>query len=233
LLVGQKNSGKSHTCASIAKKLNISKWVVFCGTKKAADFWATKFESSVCVKGFDAEGEAYLKKLIRYQQKKIHSYKIFNRKLHDRNLPENKKVSSLGIIFDEIPLNRAFRDVFEDLIPNARCYLISIISCCQSPKQVPPAVLSNTDYLFLMDNTEETCKLLFEEYVDAPETFRDFLEILRAVTENKDALGGKYFYSLVYDNVVKSTKIEDVFKVFRNEDKCTIDDIKLGSLFVL
>jgi len=224
LLVGKRFSGKSYTGVSIAEKFPVHRWAAFCGTKDTEDFWAAKFDSSASVRGPDAEGKAYLVKLIRYQQRKSRLYE----KVLKLPFPDCFK---LGLIFDDITSKREFRkgELLEDLFTNGRHYRTIIIISCQYLKQLPPAVRTNTDYMFLMHNTKRTCKILYEEYVEEPETFAAFLELLRSVTGQRDELGKDLFNSLVYDNVVKSSKIEDMFKVYRNEGKPIIDQMKLGS----
>ena len=224
LLVGKRFSGKSYTSVSIAHKFKTPRWAAFCGTKDTEDFWTEKFESSASVRGPDERGKHYLIKLIKYQQRKS--------RLYSKVLKEPFPLQyQIGLIFDDVTAKREFRkgEMLEDLFSNGRHYHAVIIISCQYLKQLPPAVRLNTDYMFLMHNTKRTCKVLYEDYVENPETFAGFLDLLRTVTGQTDAAGKDLFNSLVYDNVVKSAKLNEMFKIYRNEGLKAINEMKIGS----
>jgi len=224
LLVGKRFSGKSYTSVSIAEKFKVPRFCAFCGTKDTEDFWAEKFESSASVRGPDDAGKSYLITVIKYQQRKARLYK----KVLKKPFPMQYMI---GMIFDDITSKREFRkgEMLEDLFSNGRHYKAVIIISCQYLKQLPPAVRTNADYMFLMHNTKRTCKVLYEDYVEEPSTFGEFLQLLRSVTGQTDDLGNNLFNSLVYDNSTTSSKLEDMFKVYRNEGEAAIDNMKLGS----
>ena len=224
LLVGKRFSGKSYTSVSIAEKFKVPRFCAFCGTKDTEDFWAEKFESSASVRGPDEAGKAYLITVIKYQQRKARLYK----KVLKLPFPNQYMI---GMIFDDVTSKREFRkgEILEDLFSNGRHYKAVIIISCQYLKQLPPAVRTNADYMFLMHNTKRTCKVLYEDYVEEPSTFGEFLQLLRSVTGQTDDKGNNLFNSLVYDNSTTSSKLEDMFKVYRNEGEAVIDNMKLGS----
>jgi len=224
LLVGKRFSGKSYTSVSIAQKFKVPRFCAFCGTKDTEDFWAEKFESSASVRGPDEAGKAYLITVIKYQQRKARLYK----KVLKLPFPVQYMI---GMIFDDVTSKREFRkgEILEDLFSNGRHYKAVIIISCQYLKQLPPAVRTNADYMFLMHNTKRTCKVLYEDYVEEPSTFGEFLQLLRSVTGQTDDKGQNLFNSLVYDNSTTSSKLEDMFKVYRNEGETVIDNMVLGS----
>jgi len=223
LLVGKRFSGKSYTSVSVADKFQVPRWAAWCGTKDTEDFWAEKFESSASVKGPDEAGKSYLIKLIRYQQRKGRLYK----KVLKLPFPSEY---TIGMIFDDVTSKRKFRrgEILEDLFSNGRHYHAVIIISCQYLKQLPPAVRLNTDYLFMMHNTKRTIKVLYEDYVEEPDEFNMFLDLMRSVTGQRNDTGEDMFNSLVYDNVVKTSRLDEMFKVYRNEGADIIDNMKLG-----
>jgi hypothetical protein len=64
--------------------------------------------------------------------------------------------------------------------------------------------------------------------VEEPDEFGMFLDIMRSVTGQKNAKGEDIYNALVYDNVRKTQKLNEVFKIYRNEGEKYIEDIKLG-----
>lgn len=223
LLVGKRFSGKSYTSVSIAAKFDVPRWAAWCGTKDTEDFWAERFESNATVKGPDEKGKSYLINVIRYQQRKGRLYKKILKQPFPRKF-------TVGLIFDDVTAKRQFRkgEILEDLFSNGRHYHAVIIISAQYLKQLPPAVRLNTDYMFMMHNTKRTIKVLYEDYVEEPDEFGMFLDLIRSVTGQKDPQGNDLYNALVYDNVKKTQKLEEIFKIYRNEGEKYLDDIKLG-----
>ena len=223
LLVGKRFSGKSYTGVSVASKFDVPRWAAWCGTKDTEDFWAEKFESNATVKGPDEEGKTYLLKIIRYQQRKVRLYK----KVLKQPFP---KQFTIGLIFDDVTSKRQFRkgEILEDLFSNGRHYNAVILISAQYLKQLPPAVRLNTDYMFMMHNTKRTIKVLYEDYVEEPDEFTMFLDLIRYVTGQKDDQGKDMYNALVYDNVKKTSKLDEIFTVYRNENEKYLDSVKLG-----
>lgn len=225
LLVGKRFSGKSYTSVSIAAKFDVPRWAAWCGTKDTEDFWAERFESNATVKGPDEKGKSYLINIIRYQQRKGRLYKRI------LNQPFPRKFV-VGLIFDDVTAKRQFRkgEILEDLFSNGRHYHAVIIISAQYLKQLPPAVRLNTDYMFMMHNTKRTIKVLYEDYVEEPDEFGMFLDLIRSVTGQKDAQGNDIYNALVYDNVKKTQKLDEIFKIYRNEGDKYLNNIKLGDV---
>lgn len=223
LLVGKRFSGKSYTSVSIAAKFDVPRWAAWCGTKDTEDFWAERFESNATVKGPDEHGRTYLNHVIKYQQRKGRLYKKILKQPFPRKF-------TMGLIFDDVTAKRQFRkgEILEDLFSNGRHYHLVIIISAQYLKQLPPAVRLNTDYMFITHNTKRTLKIMYEEYVEAPDEFGMFLDLVRSVTGQRDDQGKDLYNALVYDNVIKSQKLEDVFRIYRNEGEKYLDNVKIG-----
>ncbi len=224
LLVGKRFSGKSYTSVSIADKFPVDRWCAWCGTKDTRDFWADKFGSSATVRGPDEAGLKYLIDVKRDQERRVSEYKNIRREPFPANL-------RVGMIFDDCTAERVFRkgQELEDLFANGRHYETVIIISCQYLKQLPPPVRSNADYIFMMHNTKATCKMLHESYVENPDSFEGFLDLIRSVTGQKDENGNELYNGLVYDNVVKTSKLDEMFKVYRSEGKEIISQMRIGS----
>lgn len=225
LLVGKRFSGKSYTSVSIASKFDVPRWAAWCGTKDTEDFWAERFESSATVKGPDEKGKSYLINVIRYQERKGRLYKKILRQPFPRKF-------TVGLIFDDVTAKREFRkgEILEDLFSNGRHYHAVIIISAQYLKQLPPAVRLNTDYMLMMHNTKRTIKVLYEDYVEEPDEFGMFLDLIRSVTGQTDAQGNDLYNALVYDNVKKTQKLDEIFKIYRNEGETYLNNVKLGDV---
>jgi hypothetical protein len=223
LLVGKRFAGKSTMSVAIAQQYAAFRWAAWCGTKDTMDYWGEKFESSATVWGPDDAGKVALLRIIQYQERKVRLYKKILKK------PFPKKYT-LGLIFDDVTSKRKFRkgEILEDLFSNGRHYKSIIIISCQYIKQLPPAVRTNTDYLFMLHNTKRTCKILYEEYVENPDEFSMFLDMLRTVTSMCDEKGQDMYSSLVYNNCVKTNRLDEMFQVYRHTVGFNADEVLLG-----
>lgn len=224
LLVGKRHSGKSWTSVCIASQYpHVPRWCAWCGTKETEYYWADRFGSHATVKGPDDTGKAYLIRVIKYQQRKVCLYK----KVLKEPFPPKY---GIGLIFDDVTSNRKFRkgEILEDLFSNGRHYKAVIIISCQYLKQLPPAVRLNTDYLFMMHNSKQVIKILYEEYIEEPEQFHMFHTLLKGVTSQKDSAGKDLFNALVFDNAKKASSLEEMFKVHRTPDNFDPKSIMLG-----
>jgi hypothetical protein len=224
LLVGKRMSGKSNASVAIAEMYNMCRWAAWCGTKDTEDFWADRFGSKASVFAPDDKGISKLLELLQYQERKIRLYKrIIKKPLPDRY--------SIGLVFDDVTAKRKFRkgEILEDLFSNGRHYHAVIIISCQYIKQLPPAVRGNTDYLFMLHNTKRTCKILHEEYVNNPEDYSMFLDLLRVVTSEKYENGNDKYNALVFNNCTKSENLEVVFQIFHTRPDFDPENVHLGS----
>ena len=224
LLVGKRFTGKSTTSVALANLFtHVHRWAAWCGTKETEDYWSERFGSSACVWGADEAGVESLRRLVAYQQRKVRLYS----KILKKPLPPQY---SIGMIFDDVTSCRAFRkgELLEDLFSNGRHYKAVIIISCQYPKQLPPAVRTNTDYLFMLHNTKRTSKILFEEYVENPDDFGMFTELLRKVTGQR-VRNKPLFNALVYNNCVKTNRLDEMFHVFRHTEGFRPEQVELGS----
>lgn len=227
LLVGKRFSGKSTTGAALANMYNFDRWVAWCGTKETQEYWGNLFGSKATVYGTDSKGMCALSRIVQFQQDKIMEYKLQN-----RTLPHKY---SIGMIFDDVTADREFRKskVLEDLFANGRHYKAMILISCQYIKQLPPPVRSNADYIFILHNTKSTLKLLYSEYVESPETYDLFCQLVRQVTERKDIHNQPMYMSLVFNNCTRGASSENTitssFMIFRHESGFSVSNIQLGS----
>lgn len=224
LLVGKRFTGKSTTSVALASMFtHVHRWAAWCGTKETEDYWGERFGSSACVWGPDERGVDALKRIIGYQQQKVRLYG----KCLKTPFPEKY---AIGLVFDDVTSCRIFRkgEILEDLFSNGRHYKAVIIISCQYPKQLPPAVRTNTDYVVMMHNTKRTCQILFEEFVENPDNFDSFLGLLHSVT-GQTHKGRPLYSSLVYNNCVKTNRLDEMFSVFRHTPGFRVDSVHLGS----
>jgi hypothetical protein len=224
LLVGKRMAGKSNTSVAIAEMYNVGRWAAWCGTKDTEDFWADRFGSHGSVFAPDDRGVGKLLELLEYQQRKIRLYKrIIKKPLPDRY--------SIGLVFDDVTAKRKFRkgEILEDLFSNGRHYHAVIIISCQYIKQLPPAVRTNADYIFMLHNSKRTCKILHDEYVTVPEDYSMFLELLRIVTSEKYENGKDKYSSLVFNNCTKSENLEDLYQIYTSKPDFDPEHVHLGS----
>jgi hypothetical protein len=223
LLVGKRFSGKSTTSVAIARQFDAHRWAAWCGTKDTEDYWAERFGSSATVWGPDEVGKVALLRIIQYQERKVRLYK----KILKKPFPAKY---TIGLVFDDVTSKRQFRrgEILEDLFSNGRHYKAVIIISCQYIKQLPPAVRTNTDYLFMLHNTKRTCRILYEEYVENPDEFTMFLELLRTVTSQTDASGKDMYNSLVYNGCIKTYKLDEMFQVYRHTQDFNAETVDLG-----
>ena len=223
LLVGKRFAGKSTASVAIANQYNAPRWAAWAGTKDTGDYWGERFGSSATVWGPDEKGKIALLRIIQFQERKVRLYKKIIKK-------EFPKTFTIGLVFDDVTSKRQFRrgEILEDLFSNGRHYKSIIIISCQYIKQLPPAVRTNTDYLFMLHNTKRTCKILYEEYVENPDEFAMFLNLLRIVTSQVDSSGKDMYNALVYNNCIKTYKLDEMFQVFRHTENFTINDVDLG-----
>lgn len=222
LLVGKRAAGKSTAAVSIAAKYGVPRWAAWCGTKETEAYWAKVFGSSASVWGTDDRGMYALDRIVAFQQDKV----TFHTQVKKEDMPAKY---TIGLIFDDVTGKREFRRhaILEELFSNGRHFKCVIIISCQYPKQLPPAVRMNSDYIFMMHNNKRTCRILHEEYVENPENFNTFISLLKAVTNQKSKEGRDLYNALVYNNCVKTHKLEEMFFIFRSHENPL--ELKLGS----
>jgi hypothetical protein len=224
LLVGKQFSGKSAKMVSIAQMYNAPRWEIWCGTKDTEEYWTRKFESSANIHKPDNNGRKALEKLILFQQRKVRYYS----KVLKKKMPEKY---TLGLVFDNVFESQEFKksEILEDLFSNGRHYKTIILISCNNVKQLPPAVRLNSDYIFILQNSKATLKILHDEYVENPEEFGMFLDLVRTVTSQVDENGKDMYNALIYKNCVKTNKLDGMFKIHRSIENFDPDKVILGS----
>lgn len=216
LTVGKRFAGCDETIASLTDKYDyVSKWSAWCRTQESEEFWTNKLSSNnvpFSIHKPDHKGKEELENIISEQEGKVHKYSRF------LNLPFPKELT-LGFIFDNVLSLKEFREgpQLEDLISNGRHYKIVCLLNCQNIKQLPPSVRLNSDYIFIMHNSNATLKLLHEEYVENPKEFQIFRDLVREVTSQCDDKGKDMFNALVYTNGIKTDDLNEMFSIYTKE----------------
>lgn len=225
-LVGKRGAGKSTLTVGLASLYtHIERWAAWCGTKDTMDYWSNYFGHSGTVYTADERGIQQLKSIIRYQQDKV---RLYNKVLKEP-FPDKYTV---GLIFDDVTGERLFRkcQALEDLFANGRHYKCVIIVMCQYPKQFPPAIRSNADYIVMLQNTKRVRKILYEEYIEEPGSLSLFCQLLQAVTSAKDPdTGQDLYYALIYQNIGRKSRLDDIFCIYRVDNNINVSQIRLGS----
>lgn len=220
LVIGKRFAGKSTLSSNLAYICNCRSWAAWCGTKDTQDYWSKHFGSSATVRGV---GEKDIKSLHRIIKKQ--DIRIRNRKLKGLNIDRN---DCIGLIFDDVTSSRKFcnNQCLTDLFSNGRHYRFVIIICCQYLKQLPPSVRTNTDYIFILHNSKRTCKIIHDEFIEYPDDFHVFMEIIRIVTSKKNSHGNLMYNALVYSNITSTTELSEIFSVYTSDKDP--NEIKLG-----
>lgn len=223
LLVGKRFAGKSTTAIAVANAYNFQRWAAWCGTRDTQDYWSTAFGSPASVWGVDHAGIQALVRIVEYQQQKVEMYKQMKQ-------PFPKKYS-IGLIFDDVTADRTFRKhpILEDLFANGRHYHTMILISCQYVKQLPPPVRTNSDYIFILHNTKATLRILYNEFVENPDTYDMFSQLVRSVTNCKKD-GKNLYMSLVYNNCTSAEDLSEIFNIYRHTEGFDKSAVQLGSL---
>lgn len=223
LFMAKRKSGKSYTAASIARHFDVPRWAAWCGSKQAEGFYSKLFGSSATVFGIDERGEKRLQEMIEYQDQKWYEYN----EIKGVDVPKQYHV---GFIFDDAGYDKNFArgKLVNKLFSNGRHYSAVIIFICQFPKQVPPAVRANAEYIFMLYNPPEVAKLLSKTYVQDVDT-ETFCKMLRFVVSQRDDHGKLLHNSLVYDNGSANYNLNEKFYIYRTEQNFDIKAIRLGS----
>jgi hypothetical protein len=222
VLVGKRFAGKSTTAIAIASAYKFHRWAAWCGTRDTQDYWSEAFGSAASVWGVDHNAIQALVRIVEFQQQKVELYKQLKK-------PFPKKYS-IGLIFDDVTADRTFRKhpILEDLFANGRHYHTMILISCQYVKQLPPPVRTNSDYIFILHNTKATLRILYNEFVENPDTYDMFAQLVRGVTNCKK--NGKHLYmSLVYDNCTSAEELSEIFNIFRHTEGFDKNAVQLGS----
>lgn len=219
---GKRFAGKSTTAIAVASAYKFQRWAAWCGTRDTQDYWSAAFGSPASVWGVDHVGIQALVRIVEYQQQKVEMFKQMKK-------PFPKKYS-IGLIFDDVTADRTFRKhpILEDLFANGRHYHTMILISCQYVKQLPPPVRTNSDYIFILHNTKATLRILYNEFVENPDTYDMFAQLVRSVTNCKKD-GKNLYMSLVYNNCTSAEGLSEIFNIFRHTEGFDKNAVQLGS----
>ena len=102
----------------------------------------------------------------------------------------------------------------DEIFYNGRHYKLLFILTMQTPTAIPPGFRTNTDFTFILKNTNgDDREKLFKNYANMFETREQFEIVLDSCTED--------YNCLVIDNTTKSNKLEDqvfYYKAGMHED---------------
>jgi hypothetical protein len=174
------------TAISIANANKDKQWVVWCGDETNIEQWEQTL--GLYVFKSDYEGMENLIKIIDYQEKQISLYKRILKK------PVPKEFE-IGLLFDNVPKN-----FFDELFSTHNCRNALTIIMCRKIKQLPPSVLCNMDYLFLLNHSKKIWETLYDKFIPFP-NYESFLKVVNCLHTEKEL-------------VLNCTKSEILFQVF-------------------
>jgi hypothetical protein len=177
LLVG--TSGVHRCCASMAKKVDISRWIVWCSTQARVNFWTAAFGSDdLTIHLTDHAGLRCLEQVVSERAK----------------VRRELGIAPLGFIFDISERDHKFmRDRgTNDVVANNRAYHITVFYVYGGLRAFNLGVWSNSDFVVVTKSDEDYEQSLFKRFVDS--RWEQFREALATSTEDSS-------YALVYNRI--------------------------------
>jgi energy-coupling factor transporter ATP-binding protein EcfA2 len=175
LIIGGRGRGKSTVAKAVMRALqNIPSGVVFSGTEGSNSFYSDMVPTLFT---FDTFDRAVLHKLIEQQKRSETPRDVF-------------------VLLDDMMYDSSFlrQPLMRSIFLNGRHYRITLLVTTQYAIDVPPALRSNVDYVFLMrESNVQTQQKLFKNFGGAFPHHTVFAEALKACTAD--------FGAMVIDNV--------------------------------
>lgn len=185
-ILGSRCSGKTYTALSIASKLGIPQWVVFCSNLATEDFWTEKLGSKGMVASQESADKRLLK-IIEFQKKRC-------------------CVQEIGLIFDEYHPVLPPTEMMHTLFTNPREYNCTIITTSQTiPATMPcKCILTRSSNSLLRDVYE-----YFSRFHKTVYTADEFLDIAYGIF-NDNQYNGFAFDDKNYHRLIPMDMLENM-----------------------
>jgi hypothetical protein len=187
LFIGKRGTGKSTLVMDIMHhKRNLPAGVVMSATEEGNHFYS-KYVPDLFVHG--SYKREVLERLIQAQKDRLMRY---------------GKADPVFILLDDCMYDRSFlRDeCIRQLFMNGRHWKIFFLLTAQYCMDIPPALRTNVDYLFVLrENVIMNREKLYKSFFGVFPTFQMFQQVMDSCTENYECL--------VLDNTSKSNNINE------------------------
>ncbi|BCU09355.1 hypothetical protein [Sicyoidochytrium minutum DNA virus] len=174
VLVGKRGSGKSTVAQDLMSyQRHCKRGLCIAGTEQANPFWGQYIPECFIHHRFDEE--------LVYQL------------LRDQNAIFEKygKHEPTFAIFDDLMYDPGFlkTEAMRMLFMNGRHSKITILVAAQYMMDVPPAMRTNTDYVFIMkENSRVNRMRLYDNYPGVFDSYEDFYSVLKTCTDNYESM---------------------------------------------
>jgi hypothetical protein len=213
VLLAKRRAGKSWKIAELAQYAKADRFIAIAGNKDAQKEYTRMFgDCRACVKAPDEEGMAYLARNLAEQERMVAYYE------HEGIKPPPE--CNLCLIFDDVTSSKKFcnHPIVHDLFSNGRHKMVTVFIAAQYPKQLPPAVRGNADFVIIMFNPMSYIEIIHKLFVPQPEDLYSFKQLVMRITGETDGIPTKEYprgtplhNALVYDSTKLSYCLEDIF----------------------
>ncbi len=197
VFIAKKNCGKSTLIKDILyHQRKIPMGAVMSGTEESNEHYQQFVPDSFIYGQYEP---TVVDKIIKHQQGVVQ--KLSQAEKEDFKTPKN----SVFLVMDDCMFdNKWTRDNnMRNIFMNGRHYRIFFMLAMQYCMDLPPALRSNIDYLFILkENIIQNREKIFKNFFGIFPNFESFNEVLNQCTQNYECL--------VLDNSSTSSKIEDV-----------------------
>ncbi len=185
-IIAKRNSGKSVLCKDIMYfKRHTPVGIVQSGTEEGNGYYSSFVPDIYVYSDLDLDA---INRLVDHQRKAC----------------KNGTAKPAFIVLDDLMYDARFlKDkTIRSIFMNGRHWRITIIVTAQFSGDVPPAIRSNIDYVFVLkENIIQNRERLFKNFFGCFNSLSEFCQVLDSTTNNYEAL--------VLDNTSKSNRIED------------------------
>ena len=186
MIIGKRNTGKSVLVKDImAYKQAIKAGIVCSGTEEGNSYFGGWVPDCFIYNDFDKPA---VQRLIDHQRKACKA----------------GTARDVFLVLDDLMFDNSFlKDkMMRSIFMNGRHWKIFLVLTAQFAGDIPPAIRSNIDYVFILrENIIQNRERLYKNFFGIFPTFDSFCQTLDSCTEN--------FECMVLDNTSRSNKIED------------------------
>jgi hypothetical protein len=206
VIIGSRGTGKTHLVKELMYNFRkVPAGMMITGSESSAETFSEFFPKSFIYDDVDIE---------RIERVAANQTKLRKKKT-------DGDYSSL-LLFDDCGYDKSIANqkIIRKIFCNGRHLKILLIMTVQYCKDIPPALRSNADYVFIFqENAQENRRKLWKEYASIIPTFAMFNDVMNICTDNRGIL--------VIDNTSISNNIVD--NVFWFRCKETLKKFKVGS----